>query len=141
MKKLILLTLAVVTTLTLSAQNHKGKHETKSDKKKVAKKSTEAVTTQKPTPVPGIGAVIQFPTTSHDFGTVEEGVRATFEFEFTNTGDSDLILTNVQASCGCTVPTGLVNQLNRVKKIKLQLFTILLVDRAISINQLLLPQI
>lgn len=105
MKKLILLTLAVVITLTLSAQNHKGKHETKSDKKKVAKKSTEAVTTQKPAPVPGIGAVIKFPTTSHDFGTVDEGVRATFEFEFTNIGDSDLILTNVQASCGCTVPT------------------------------------
>ena len=55
--------------------------------------------------MPGRGAVIQFSETSHDFGTIDEGTRATYEFEFSNTGDSNLILNNVQASCGCTVPT------------------------------------
>jgi hypothetical protein len=41
-----------------------------------------------------------------DYGTVtkdnDNGVRT---FEFTNTGDAPLIITNVLSSCGCTVPT------------------------------------
>ena len=41
-----------------------------------------------------------------DYGTVskesDSGVRT---FEFTNTGDAPLTITNVQSTCGCTVPT------------------------------------
>jgi Protein of unknown function (DUF1573) len=41
-----------------------------------------------------------------DYGTVskdsDSGVRT---FEFTNTGDAPLIISNVQSTCGCTVPT------------------------------------
>ena len=41
-----------------------------------------------------------------DYGTVskksDNGVRS---FEFTNTGDAPLIITNVLSTCGCTVPT------------------------------------
>lgn len=51
------------------------------------------------------GSVIQFAEKSHDFGTIDEGIKVSCDFEFTNTGDSDLVLLNVQASCGCTVPT------------------------------------
>lgn len=32
----------------------------------------------------------------------DNGLRS---FEFTNTGDADLIITNVQSTCGCTVPS------------------------------------
>jgi hypothetical protein len=82
MKKFLVLTIVLVSVISLSAQS------------------------QKTVPPPaGSGAIIQFNETSHDFGTFDEGTRATFEFEFTNTGDSNLILNNVQASCGCTVPT------------------------------------
>lgn len=56
-------------------------------------------------PLKGRGAVIEFNGTSHDFGPIDEGVMATHEFEFTNTGDSNLLLLNVQASCGCTTPS------------------------------------
>lgn len=42
---------------------------------------------------------------SFDFGTIEEGVIAEHEFKFTNKGNAPLILTNVQASCGCTTPS------------------------------------
>ncbi|MDL2296605.1 DUF1573 domain-containing protein [Bacteroidales bacterium OttesenSCG-928-B11] len=46
---------------------------------------------------------IQFEKTTHDFGTIkEEGGRQTGRFEFTNVGDSALVLTQVKASCGCT---------------------------------------
>lgn len=48
---------------------------------------------------------ITFKEMDHDFGTVaEEQGKITHVFEFTNTGTSDLILSNVQASCGCTTP-------------------------------------
>src|SRR3954469_16623678 len=41
-----------------------------------------------------------------DYGTTnkddDNGLRS---FEFTNTGDAPLIITNVQSTCGCTVPS------------------------------------
>lgn len=45
-----------------------------------------------------------FEAESHDFGTIPEGTQATYEFKFTNTGKEPLIISNVQASCGCTTP-------------------------------------
>jgi hypothetical protein len=47
---------------------------------------------------------IIFEKTTHDYGTIEKGSDGTCEFKFTNKGKSGLILNNVQASCGCTVP-------------------------------------
>ena len=41
---------------------------------------------------------------NHDFGQIAEGTLAEYDFEFTNTGDAPLIITNAQGSCGCTVP-------------------------------------
>lgn len=40
----------------------------------------------------------------HDFGKIKQGVPVTHEFRFTNSGKTPLIITNVQASCGCTTP-------------------------------------
>jgi hypothetical protein len=48
--------------------------------------------------------VIKFKTESHDFGKVEEGVQAAYTFEFTNTGTAPVVISNAQASCGCTTP-------------------------------------
>lgn len=53
------------------------------------------------------GPKIEFKNgTTMDYGTVnkedDNGLRV---FEFTNTGDAPLIITNVQSTCGCTVPT------------------------------------
>lgn len=50
-------------------------------------------------------AEIQFEETLHDFGNIKEGTLATYEFKFKNIGKEPLVLTNVQASCGCTTPT------------------------------------
>ena len=46
--------------------------------------------------------VMEFRETVHDFGTVIEGERVTYSFKFTNTGGSDLLVSAVSASCGCT---------------------------------------
>ena len=49
--------------------------------------------------------VISFEKTVHDYGTIEQGSDGGAEFVFTNSGKTPLILSNVRASCGCTVPT------------------------------------
>ena len=54
------------------------------------------------------GAKIEFKDKDNtiDYGTVtKEGDSGIRTFEFKNTGDQDLVITNVQSSCGCTVPT------------------------------------
>ena len=40
--------------------------------------------------------------TSHDFGTVYEAWDVTHIFTVQNTGDADLVLSNLVTSCGCT---------------------------------------
>ncbi len=47
---------------------------------------------------------VEFNTTDHDFGTVEEGKKVSFTYKVKNTGQAPLIIQNAQASCGCTVP-------------------------------------
>lgn len=49
-------------------------------------------------------AHIEFVELIHDFGQIPLRADASCEFEFTNTGSVPLILSNVRASCGCTVP-------------------------------------
>lgn len=48
--------------------------------------------------------VISFKEERIDFGKITEGEKVTKVFEFTNTGKSDLVISNVSATCGCTVP-------------------------------------
>lgn len=48
---------------------------------------------------------ISFEFYTHDFGTIkEDGSKVNYQFEFTNVGNNPLIIKNVLASCGCTVP-------------------------------------
>ncbi|WP_432670718.1 DUF1573 domain-containing protein [Flavobacterium sp. SM2513] len=49
-------------------------------------------------------AKMDFSTLEHDFGTINGDDRVETVFTFTNTGDTDLIISKAQGSCGCTVP-------------------------------------
>ena len=49
-------------------------------------------------------ALISFDKTEFNFGTVKEGDIVDVEFTVTNSGKTDLVITNAQPSCGCTVP-------------------------------------
>ncbi len=51
-------------------------------------------------------AQFEFIEDKHDFGTITEGVNATWEFKFKNVGKDTIKLqpTDVRASCGCTTP-------------------------------------
>jgi hypothetical protein len=44
----------------------------------------------------------EFRETMHDFGTVIEGEKVMYTFVFKNSGNSDLLISGVSASCGCT---------------------------------------
>lgn len=49
-------------------------------------------------------AKIEFKTTVIDYGTIEKGSDGVRTFEFTNTGNAPLVISNVKSTCGCTVP-------------------------------------
>ena len=49
-------------------------------------------------------AKIEFKTEVIDYGTIEKGADGVRVFEFTNTGNAPLIISNVKSTCGCTVP-------------------------------------
>ncbi|MFB9052584.1 DUF1573 domain-containing protein [Formosa undariae] len=47
---------------------------------------------------------IVFTETEHDFGTIESKQNVETVFEYKNTGEAPLVITNIASSCGCTVP-------------------------------------
>ncbi len=53
---------------------------------------------------PDTTLTIKFEKLIYDYGTITEGGNGTCEYVFSNTGNTPLILNNVTASCGCTVP-------------------------------------
>lgn len=54
----------------------------------------------------GKGApVVSFDKETYDFGTVKEGEVVETTFTVTNSGKTNLIITDAKATCGCTVPT------------------------------------
>ena len=65
---------------------------------------TAAMTPVAATPNNPNKAEFKFDKESHDFGSVQQGPAAIYDFKFANTGKEPLILTNVVASCGCTTP-------------------------------------
>lgn len=52
------------------------------------------------------GAIITWEVTSYEFGDIYKGDKVQHTFKFTNTGSSPLIITNVEVTCGCTIPKG-----------------------------------
>ncbi len=49
--------------------------------------------------------VMEFNETVHDWGVIKEGDIAETKFKFKNTGKSELLITRIKGSCGCTVPS------------------------------------
>ena len=47
--------------------------------------------------------IISFDKKIHDFGKIIQGEKVSYNFRFTNTGKSDLVISQVTSSCGCTV--------------------------------------
>ena len=69
----------------------------KTNKKKSATSATENKVDAPPTSVQIIDSV-------YDFKKVKEGDIVEYNYRFKNTGTNPLVITEAQASCGCTVP-------------------------------------
>lgn len=48
--------------------------------------------------------VLTFDKKEHDFGEIEAKTPVETVFNYTNTGDAPLVITDIKSSCGCTVP-------------------------------------
>lgn len=46
--------------------------------------------------------IITFDESEYNFGTIIEGAVVTNRFTFTNTGEATLLISSINASCGCT---------------------------------------
>ena len=68
------------------------------------KKNRNQETTPRVIPVDGKYPVMTFDKTEHDFGIIEKESKVGYTFDFKNTGEADLIITNAIGSCGCTIP-------------------------------------
>ena len=52
---------------------------------------------------PSALAKFNWEETTHDFGKIDQGKPVVYEFTFTNSGSTPLIISSVKGSCGCTV--------------------------------------
>ncbi len=102
MKKLFLVLIATGSMMTTFAQDKNVKAAPVAVKQ-AAPAAVQATPAAQPADNPN-APVLKFKIEKHDFGTVPEGPQAKFDFDFTNEGKEPLILSNVQASCGCTTP-------------------------------------
>ncbi len=46
---------------------------------------------------------VKFDEDTHNFGRLSSGENISYSFHFTNTGNSDLVISSCSATCGCTV--------------------------------------
>jgi len=79
MKKISLVFVAVLMVSIVSAQDN---------------------TVEQPAQLPG--PYFTFVEVSHDFGDIYQGDKVEYTFNFENTGDAPLIITNIKVTCGCT---------------------------------------
>ena len=97
MKKItILFAFLLATNLIISCAD--GKASTK-----VNKQNLDTAKTRDAEIKQGV-ASISFDKKEFDFGTVNEGEIVETIFKVTNSGATDLVITNATGSCGCTVP-------------------------------------
>ncbi len=72
--------------------------------------TTDVVAKKKPAKVSltdskDVNEVMKFDNESHNFGTVQEGEKATHVFKFVNHSKEPIVIQSARASCGCTTPS------------------------------------
>ncbi|WP_395053165.1 DUF1573 domain-containing protein [Flavobacterium sp.] len=95
MKKIVLVALLAIFSLTTANAQTKAKKTKKAVTSKVATPKTPTVE----------GAGMLFESDVIDYGTIPHNADGKREFVFVNNGNKPLIITSANGSCGCTVPT------------------------------------
>lgn len=94
MKKITLLTLIISSSLLTFAQ----------EGSKTVLSAGDLKTTTPATETKKAEETLTLKEDVYDFGKIPQGKPVTHIFEVTNIGKTDMTITNVQASCGCTTP-------------------------------------
>jgi hypothetical protein len=95
-KNIILFALLITTTCLVSCAN--GNASTKVNKENLDNAKYRDTEIEK-----GV-ATISLDKREYDFGSVNEGDIVETVFKVTNSGDTDLVITDAKVTCGCTVP-------------------------------------
>tara|TARA_B110000971_G_C19974410_1_gene484253 strand:- start:823 stop:1290 length:468 start_codon:yes stop_codon:yes gene_type:complete len=98
MKKITMLFAFLITASFFTACKDGASATTKINKENLDTAKSRDIEIEKGT------ALISFDKQVHDFGTVNEGDVVETSYLVTNSGKTDLVITNAKASCGCTVP-------------------------------------
>lgn len=72
---------------------------------KTAKTTSDKKVTEKKKAAKKKKARIAFDSDVFEFGTIKPGDVIKHKFEFTNTGDADLVIKGADVTCGCTYPS------------------------------------
>ncbi|WHT40029.1 DUF1573 domain-containing protein [Myroides sp. mNGS23_01] len=96
MKKVLMLSCVALLTMTACKKNDASSRISEDN---VAKVEQDAVDKQNQG-----SPKMEFAELVHDFGTIGNNEAVETEFEFTNTGNADLVIIDARATCGCTVP-------------------------------------
>jgi hypothetical protein len=98
MKRILLM--AVVAMSFASCQRNSSSAKTGVDSSSTSNSMVSAASV----PAAADAAVLSFEKPGYDFGKIKEGQKVHYDFKFTNTGKSPLIISNATATCGCTIP-------------------------------------
>jgi hypothetical protein len=98
MKKITLLLAFVITAAAFTACKDGGNAVEKINKEKLDFAKSRDLEIKKG------NASIAFDKKVYDFGTVNEGDIVETSFAVTNSGKTDLVITDAKVTCGCTVP-------------------------------------
>ncbi len=98
MKKTIILFAFIVSSALFVACGNNGNAAAKINKDNLETAKNRDVAIKKG------AALISFDHTEYDFGTVSEGEIVETVFKVTNSGKTDLVITDAKVTCGCTVP-------------------------------------
>lgn len=96
MKKFNVLISMIMVVTFFACNNNGAKNNISTD---VVQNSKSAEPGVKPYKLPKM----EFTDTTYDFGRIIQGEKVAYDFRFTNIGRSDLVISKVRTSCGCTV--------------------------------------
>ncbi len=86
--------------LLLACNNKSTVDENAANTEAISIPSTEVAATVDSTSAP----IMTFESSTYEFKKITSGQKVSYSFKFKNTGTTPLIISNAQATCGCTVP-------------------------------------
>ncbi len=95
---------ALVALYSCNQPTKETNENTSVSKAEVIETSSNTPTTENVADAPKAFAAFKFEESTHDFGEIEQGDVVKHTFQFTNSGDAPLLISDIKTTCGCTTP-------------------------------------